>query len=100
MPTYRLVVQRHDRLLGHFDADLPWAAEAIAEIAGRFSAAEGYVLQLLVAEHQRRLLESSPDGLRVLGREPLFVAQCLTRVGIPARTAPTPCAGELARELR
>jgi len=70
--TYRLVIYRHDRLLGHFESDTPWSREAARDIAARLSADDGYRLELLVADGERRLLESTPQGLRVLSREPEF----------------------------
>lgn len=73
MPHYRLLVHRDDKYLGHFDADTGDALPAIREIAARLPAGDGYRLELQAAHGERRLLESSPDGLRVLGREPLFV---------------------------
>ncbi len=80
MPHYRLLVHRHDKYLGHFDADTGDALHAIREIATRLSGGDGYRLELLAAHGERRLLESGPDGLRVLGREPLFA---------PVRSWPT-----------
>ena len=71
MKRYRLVVREGDKLLGHFDADAPWAAEAVQDIA-RHLAHAGYALELLVASEERRLLESGPDGLRVLASEALY----------------------------
>ena len=32
----------------------------------------GYGLELLVADSERRLLESSPSGIKVLASEPLY----------------------------
>ncbi|MEK7694813.1 MAG: cytoplasmic protein [Pseudomonadota bacterium] len=77
MKTYRLNIWRHDRLLGHFDSGTPWAAEAVKDVAGRLGAADGYRLELLVATDERRVLESGPGGVRVLGIEPLFVKTSL-----------------------
>ena len=72
MPCYRLFVYRHDKPLGHFDADSVDALDAVRDIAARLPAQDGYRLELAVAHDERRLLESGPDGLRVLAREPLF----------------------------
>lgn len=72
MPHYRLLVHRHDKYLGHFDADTGDALHAGREIAARLPAGDGYRIEWLVAHAERRLLESGPDGLRVLSREPLF----------------------------
>jgi len=82
MQTYRLVIRQHGKLLGHFDSNTPSASNSIREIASRFTQAEGFELELLVAEQERRLLESGPDGIRLVSSEPVFVRGSLE----PART--------------
>ncbi len=77
MDTYRLVIRRHDRLLGHFESGAPWSREAVEDIAARLPAADGYRLELLVASGERRLLESSRDGIRVLSSDLLFTTTSL-----------------------
>ncbi len=76
MNRYRLMINSNDRLLGHFESATPWAHDAAQEIA-RCLAAAGYDLELLVADSERRLLESGPDGVRVLHSEPIFKAAIL-----------------------
>ncbi|MFV3307857.1 cytoplasmic protein [Pseudomonas sp. NY15181] len=71
MQKYRLSIQRHGQLLGHFESDVPWAREAVRSIAGCLGE-QGFSLELQVAEGERRLLESTPEGVRLLGSEPLF----------------------------
>ncbi|MGC4010877.1 MAG: cytoplasmic protein [Pseudomonas sp.] len=71
MQKYRLIVRRHGQLLGHFNSDQPWAKEAVGSIASCLGEL-GYGLELLVADSERRLLESSPSGIKVLASEPLF----------------------------
>jgi hypothetical protein len=71
MQKYRLTLQRHGQLLGHFDSDLPWARDAVRAIAQALDG-QGFDLELQVADSERRLLESSPDGIRVLASEPLY----------------------------
>ncbi|MGX0957691.1 hypothetical protein AB7M18_003819 [Pseudomonas viridiflava] len=72
MSTYRLVVQRHQKLLGFFESDTPCASEAIRELVSRLPTSEGFELKLLVAMGERRMIESTPTGIRVLSREPIF----------------------------
>ncbi|MDH1622176.1 cytoplasmic protein [Pseudomonas chengduensis] len=71
MPIFRLTIRYDDQLLGHFESDLPAALQAIRKIAASLSAS-GYSLDLLVAHSERRLLETGPDGVRMISREPLF----------------------------
>ncbi|QEY71442.1 cytoplasmic protein [Pseudomonas denitrificans (nom. rej.)] len=71
MHKYRLTIQRHGQLLGHFDSDLPWARDAVRAIAESLGG-QDFDLELQVADSERRLLESSPAGIKVLASEPLF----------------------------
>lgn len=73
MKTYRLVIFRHGRLLGRFESDTPGAREAMLDLLQRLPEEEGYRTESFVAHDERRLLESGPDGLRVVGRDPIFV---------------------------
>lgn len=72
MNTYRLVIHQKDRLFGHFESRTPWSEEAIKAIAACLSQCEGYRLELLVADDENRLIESTKQGIRVLYSEPLF----------------------------
>ncbi|KKO73155.1 hypothetical protein [Kerstersia gyiorum] len=72
MPTYRLIIQQHGKLLGHFESSTSWSRAAIEEIASRLPATAGYQLELLAEDGERRLLESTPEGVRLLAREPIF----------------------------
>lgn len=76
MNRYRLVVRRGARLLGHFDSAAPWAQEVVQEMAQCLANA-GYDLELLIADSERRLLDSGPDGIRILSSEPIFKATTL-----------------------
>lgn len=76
MNRYRLVVRRGTRLLGHFDSAAPWAQDAVQGIARCLTDA-GYDLELLVADSERRLLDSGPEGIRILSSEPIFKATTL-----------------------
>lgn len=71
MNRYRLMISRDGRLLGHFESATPWAHDAAQEIA-RCLAGVDYDLELLVADSERRLLESGPEGVRGLHSEPIF----------------------------
>lgn len=71
MNRYRLMVSRNNRLAGHLEYANPWALEAVQDIA-RCLADAGYAIQFQVADGERRLLESGPEGVRVLHSEPIF----------------------------
>ena len=72
MTAYRLVIYRHNRLLGQFDSETPWAEDAVRDLLGCLPKQDGYHTELFVAHDERRLLESSPEGLRVVARDPIF----------------------------
>lgn len=72
MQIYRLIIRRHNKLLGHFESDTPWALEAMQDIAQRLLDCDGYQLETQVSEGERRLLESSSEGIRVLSTERVF----------------------------
>lgn len=72
MQTHRLIIHRHERLLGHFDSSVPWSLEAVQDLVARLPETDGYRLELLVSSGERRILESSPSGVRVLSSDPLF----------------------------
>jgi hypothetical protein len=86
MNAYRLVISRHGRLLGQFDSETPWAGDAIRDLLQRLPECDGYRTELFVAREERRLLESGPGGLKLLGREPLF--QPLPITALLSGTAP------------
>lgn len=72
MPVYRLVIKRDGRLIGHFESTAASALDDSRDIAARLPAKDGYQLSLLVAEGERRLLESTPHGIRLLASENLY----------------------------
>ncbi|AFT69630.1 Putative cytoplasmic protein [Alloalcanivorax dieselolei B5] len=72
MTQYRLTIHHRGRLLGHFETDGADARAAMEQVHGCFSEAAGYRLTVQVASEEYRLLESGPDGLKVLSRRPLY----------------------------
>jgi len=74
MPVYRLVIKRDGRLIGHFESTAASALDDSRDIAARLPAKDGYQLSLLVADGERRLLESTPQGIRLLASESVFVS--------------------------
>lgn len=78
MKAYRLVISRHGRLLGQFDSDTPWADDAIRDLLQRLPVRDGYRTELFVAYEERRLLESGPHWVKILGREPAFLPLSIT----------------------
>ncbi|UJJ60239.1 cytoplasmic protein [Rhodanobacter denitrificans] len=74
MNTYRLVIKRQGALVGNLDFASTTALDGIRDIARHLAAADGCTLELQVESGQRRLLESTPEGIRLLAAEVLFRA--------------------------
>jgi len=72
MKIYRLIIRNRERLLGHFESDTPWSEEATKEILACLSKHSDYHFELQIAYDEKRLVESTPQGVRVLSRELLF----------------------------
>ncbi|MFY4258195.1 cytoplasmic protein [Achromobacter xylosoxidans] len=72
MLKHRIVIHRHGELLGHFDASARMTRQAVMEIQALFKATDGFRCELRVEAGERRILESGPDGIRVLGSDTLF----------------------------
>ncbi|MBO1015820.1 cytoplasmic protein [Achromobacter sp. SD115] len=74
MPVYRLIIKRDGRLIGHFESTAASALDDSRDIAARLPAKDGFQLSLMVADGERRLLESTPQGIRLLAAEHVFVS--------------------------
>lgn len=69
---FRLEVSLHGRAWCRIDADMPWASEAVGDIISRLPESAGYRVKIYVATEERRIVESGPEGVRLLAREPIF----------------------------
>lgn len=72
MKSYRLVLRQQGRIVGHFDTTGEAALKDACVARSLFGLAGGYQCELLVADSERRILESTPEGLRVLSREKCY----------------------------
>ncbi|WEJ86781.1 MAG: cytoplasmic protein [Klebsiella huaxiensis] len=72
MKSYRLVVRQQGRVVGHFDTSGSEALEDACEVSSLFGAVGGYQCDLLVSDSEKRILESSPEGMKVLSREKCY----------------------------
>ncbi len=72
MKSYRLVVRQNGRMVGHFDTCGTAALEDICVARAMFGIAGGYDCELLVADSERRMLESGPEGMKILMREACY----------------------------
>ncbi|EOG2145807.1 cytoplasmic protein [Salmonella enterica] len=72
MKSYRLVVRQQGRMVGHFETSGTEALEDICVARAMFGIAGGCDCELLVADSERRLLESGPEGMKILMREACY----------------------------
>lgn len=56
------------------ETDYPWADEVVQDVLNHFHAEEGYAFEFFMATDERRIIESSHDGVRLLVREPIYQA--------------------------
>lgn len=72
MKSYRLVVRHNDRLVGHFDTSGQDALEDACVARAIFGITGGYQCELQVSDYERRMLESGPEGMKILMSEACF----------------------------
>ncbi|WP_434639413.1 cytoplasmic protein [Klebsiella sp. I138] len=72
MKSYRLVVRQQGRVVGHFDTTGNEALEDVCVARSLFGVTGGYQCDLLVSENEQRILESGPEGMKVLSREKCY----------------------------
>lgn len=58
MKSYRLVIRQQGRIVGHFDTTGEAALEDACVARSLFGLAGGYQCELLVADSERRILET------------------------------------------
>lgn len=75
MKTYKIIVAKHNKPWCEILIDHETRADEILSdsFSERFPESEGFNLTYLKANGEKRLLESSPEGLKVISREPIFV---------------------------
>ena len=72
MKSYRLVIRHNGRLVGHFETCGQNALEDACVARAMFGVTGGYQCELQESDSERRILESGPEGMKILMREPCF----------------------------
>lgn len=72
MHSYRLVVRREGRTVGHFETTGMNALEDACRARTMFENDSGCQCELWVADSERRILESSPQGMKILASEKCY----------------------------
>ncbi|UCO98679.1 hypothetical protein LF844_02330 [Metapseudomonas lalkuanensis] len=69
MSDYRISLHREDVLLAELSVSQTRYVELTRELRARFPRKDGFSLHIERRREVRRILEQSPDGLRLLGVE-------------------------------
>lgn len=77
-------VWKNKQLWCRIETDCPWADEVVQDVLNHFQAEEGYAFEFFMATDERRILESSHDGVRLLVREPIYKTINIADVLSPA----------------
>lgn len=72
MEYLRVIVHLHRAYWCQIDMEHVSADGVLADITRRFPKAEGYSLEVQRKTGERRLLESTPDGIRLLCAQGMF----------------------------
>lgn len=69
---YRIIVWKDLRLWCRIDSHGPFAKEAMKEMLALLSAQDGYSVEIQISHDDKRILETGPNGIRLLATEPIF----------------------------
>jgi hypothetical protein len=69
---FRINVWKNKRLWCRIETDCPWADEVVYDLLTKLLVEEGYSFEFFMATDERRIIESSKDGVRLLVREPIY----------------------------
>ena len=72
MKSYRLVVRHNGRMVGHFETSGQNALEDVYVARAIFGITGGYQCELQESDCERRMLESGPEGMKILMSEKCF----------------------------
>ncbi|KGT88073.1 hypothetical protein [Enterobacter cancerogenus] len=70
--THRLSVYLNNNLVGNLDCESHQADALITKIQNALSAEEGWSTVRWVSDQEKRILESSPAGIKLISSEKLF----------------------------
>lgn len=74
MEHIRMQVFRDEKHWCHVDITGLNAAAVLSDLQVRFDAASGFTYLLFKKTGERRLLESTPAGIKLMSAEPIFVS--------------------------
>jgi hypothetical protein len=76
MKIYKIIVTRYSKPWCEILIDNGTRSDEILldSFTNRFPKSEGFKLTYLKANGEKRLLESSPEGIKVISRQPIFIS--------------------------
>ena len=69
---YLINVWKSKRLWRRIEIDHPWAEDVVHDLLTKLLIEEGYSFEFFIATDERRIIESSKNGVRLLVRKPLY----------------------------
>lgn len=72
MNPYKILLWQNQRLLGQFESAPNTGQELAALICSRFPTTAGFRTEVLVACDEKRIIESSRQGIRLISREVIY----------------------------
>ncbi|WP_455923732.1 hypothetical protein [Pseudomonas putida] len=72
MDLFRVMVCRDNKRWCCIDVEHLSAGPVVRDVASRFPAQEGFVISVMKRTGEKRFLESSPSGVKLLSVESLF----------------------------
>ena len=70
--THRLSIYFNDHLVGNLDCQSNQADVLIAKLQNVLAADEGWSAVRWISDQEKRILESSPSGIKLISSEKLF----------------------------
>ena len=70
--THRLSIYKNESLIGHLDCENSHAEALISKLQSVLCAEDGWTSVRWVSDQEKRILESSPAGIKLISSEKLF----------------------------
>lgn len=72
MSQFKILLWQNQSLLGQFESAANTGHELIQQIHSRFPQEAGFRTEVMVASDEKRIIESSRQGIRLISREVIY----------------------------
>ncbi|MCT7361137.1 hypothetical protein [Thalassolituus pacificus] len=72
MSQFKILLWQNQSLLGQFESAANAGHELIQQIRSRFPQEAGFRTEVMVASDEKRIIESSRQGIRLISREVIY----------------------------